>query len=363
MIEKKHTINHDDPRKIEEYYIAYVDLLGYKDFFEKHADRVLYFLKTLEHAIANAKDYVSKINFSNIMLAHADMDIKYKIFSDNILLCLRTGNKQIEIIRLLTFLSLVADIQRSFATEYNLFLRGGITIGEMFINGDFVFGKGLIDVVEMESQAKYPRIIVSDTICEKVFKRHFIFDNELQRCLETFQEKSISDDESRLLEEKQGLIQMEHFSSLWKYDLVIQDSDGTNILNYLYYVKLTDLIPENSLHSVIDFLKSNYKEDYSNIFDCYDFEANLKLHKENIESKLVEYGNYEDIQNSKDAELREKILKKYMWSVKFHNFISQRNNFPQYMIYPKANCDGIYMTMNISIDENIKSLQLNGEDK
>ena len=33
----------DNTREIEKYYIAYVDLLGYKDFFENHADRVLIF--------------------------------------------------------------------------------------------------------------------------------------------------------------------------------------------------------------------------------------------------------------------------------------------------------------------------------
>lgn len=342
-----------DAREIEKYYIAYVDLLGYKNFFEKHADQVSDFLKTIQFAIEKAKGYVVKANLSPIMNTYADMDIKVKIFSDNILLCLKTGNKQIEIIRLLTFLSLVADIQRSFVTEYGLFLRGGVNIGELFINDDFVFGKGLIDVVGMESQAQYPRIIISDTIQEKVYRRHFVFDDELQRCFEIFQKKSVSDDESRFLSDKMPLIQRELFSSLWKYDLIIQDSDNVGILNYLYNVSLTDALPEDLLYSVIAVIKSDHKDVYANISDdYYDFKETLQFHKENVELKLVEYGRYNDVLNSTDALLREKILKKYMWTVKFHNFISHKNNCPEYMIYPKANCDGRFMTMNISIDDN-----------
>ena len=73
-----------DAREIEEYYIAYVDLLGYKNFFEKHADQVSDFLRTIQFAIEKAKGYVVKANLSSIMNTYADMDIKVKIFSDNI---------------------------------------------------------------------------------------------------------------------------------------------------------------------------------------------------------------------------------------------------------------------------------------
>ena len=99
-------------REIEEYYIAYVDLLGYKNFFEKHADQVSDFLKTIQCAIEKTKGTVSKTNLSTIMSTYAEMEVKIKIFSDNILLCLKTGSEEVESIRLLTFLALIADIQR-----------------------------------------------------------------------------------------------------------------------------------------------------------------------------------------------------------------------------------------------------------
>ena len=348
----------DNTRGIEEYYIAYVDLLGYKNFFEKHADRVYDFLKTIQVAIETTKGIVLKSNSSPILNKYADMDIKVKIFSDNILLCLKTENKQIEIIRLLTFLSLIADIQRSFITEYGLFLRGGVTIGEMSFNDDFVFGQGVIDGVEMEARAIYPRIILSRLIVDFLFQRHYISDYELQRCADVANKtqfrKQISLDEQAFLNANAPKISNELFSSKWKYNLVIEDADGANVLNYLYNLNSQTMLHEEQWQDVLKLVKAYFPQDYDIVVnDGYNYKDMLWCHKERVQEKLLEYGKYDDIETSdiKSADVRENVFKKYLWVMKIHNFIAQKEQLSDCVINAKVNCDGRFMKMNLSAEQ------------
>ena len=344
----------DNNREIEKYYIAYVDLLGYKDFFENHADRVSDFLKTIQGAIETTKATVSKTNLSTIMSTYADMDVKIKIFSDNILLCLKTGSEKVEIIRLLTFLALIADIQRSFVSEYGLFLRGGITIGEMFINDSFVFGQGLIDSVSMEARANYPRIILSQPIVDFLFQRHYISDYEIQSCADIsnkFQlEEKISDQEKTFFATHAPQISNELFSSQWKYALVIEDSDGENILNYLYNLNIKDMVCEAQWEGIMKYINIYFPQDYDTVIsDGYNYAEMLQHHKENVKKKLLEYGIYDDIATSdiKSADARERVFKKYLWVMKFHNFVAQKENLLECTINAQVNCDGRFMKMNL----------------
>ena len=71
---------------------------------------------------------------------------------------METGESSYEPVRVLTFLQDVSDIQRGFIAGYGLFLRGGIKRGTLSVNSDYIFGQGLIDVVEIEENiAIYPR--------------------------------------------------------------------------------------------------------------------------------------------------------------------------------------------------------------
>ena len=42
----------------KEFYIAYFDLLGYKDYFIKHPDNVLSFFESIKNAIKEAKKFI-----------------------------------------------------------------------------------------------------------------------------------------------------------------------------------------------------------------------------------------------------------------------------------------------------------------
>lgn len=169
------------PEQIKEYYIAYFDLLGYKNFFRNHPDEVENFLQYIHEAVSLTDAYIQEVNSSPVAIQFGKLFIRIKVFSDNILLCLETTTTDMEYPRFLAFLTIIADIQRNFILKYGLFLRGGITIGKLSFNEDYVFGQGLIDAVELEEKAIYPRIIIGQTVLDYVLKPHFVSKDDLGR--------------------------------------------------------------------------------------------------------------------------------------------------------------------------------------
>ena len=343
-----------EPKELKRYYIAYVDMLGYKDFFQKHAEQIPQLLNSICSVISDTKDYIAKANQSQILHSYADMNIFMKMYSDNVLLCMEIGETQFEIVKLLTFLSIVADVQKEFVVKSGLFLRGGVTIGEMSFNDDFVFGQGVIDGVEMEEHAIYPRIILSKSIVGFLFQTHYISDSEMKSCIDIVNKAQsgnpISLEEQAFLNANAPKISNELFSSKWKYNLVIEDADGENVLNYLYNLNSQTMLREEQWQDVLKLLKAYFPQDYDIVVnDGYNYKDMLQCHKERVQEKLLEYGKYDDIETSdiKSAEMREKVFKKYLWVMKFHNFIAQKENFSEHMINAQVNCDARFMKMNL----------------
>ncbi len=99
------------PNPILEYYIAYFDILGYKDFFKKTPENEQQFLNAIHDAISKVKGTLKTINGSELVDFVANLEIKIKIFSDNFLLCMNveTDLKK-EKIRLLAFIYVVSEI-------------------------------------------------------------------------------------------------------------------------------------------------------------------------------------------------------------------------------------------------------------
>lgn len=127
-------MNNPAPNPIKEYYIAYFDTLGYQAFFKETPEKAPEFLNTIHSVITNIINYVQSFNDSLLVSQLANMHIQYKIFSDNILLCIEVGKDVTEEKSyIITFIGLICEIQRRFITKYGLFLRGGFTKGKMSI--------------------------------------------------------------------------------------------------------------------------------------------------------------------------------------------------------------------------------------
>lgn len=280
--------------EFSEYYVAYFDVLGYKEAFKKSEDISAKLIESIESSIDMMKDLVSIYNST----FGKTPEIEYKIFSDNVLIGYRETREPLSELFLVSFLRLVATIQRNFFEKANSIVRGGITKGPLYLTKDFVSGKALIDAVELENTAVYPRIVIADCILNELDS--FKMQNDLFKCLI----------EASCL------------------DVLVKDTDNKVSLNYIMSYDAWIPFPKNcaQLEPVGSFeeLEKNVREGRQRkpIYkpECRnEVYVILRKHKGFVEEKVLEFSH-----SSNDAtkeQERVKILKKYLWLVSFHNKI------------------------------------------
>lgn len=345
-----------EPAPIREHYIAYMDLLGYKTFFIDYPDKVEEFLSFINAAIQNATDYIGKLNISPILSSLGNIEFKYKVFSDNILICLEALDESADQARLLVLLKLVADIQRNFIIRYGLFLRGGITKGPLSFNDSFVFGQGLIDAVILEEKiAKYPRIVINEAIYSQLNNIQLYSKEEADKVAEI--DKRLNDNEVLTEAEKAMTFQFhcKETASIIMQNMIMkyvwQWQDGKYYLSYLS--GLVDSI-SSSGGSIAVQLANMVKElspsDYAFLSSGEErIDESLRAHKEWIERKLTRYGNYNDIQVPADVPVREGVMQKYIWSMTYHNDFCILFNKVDFGIYTRANFNKQYVMPTIEV--------------
>jgi hypothetical protein len=140
------------------YAIAYLDMLGTTSKISNDKDGLY-----LSH-IRSFYRTASFIRSHKRLRKLSDVRIEIKIFSDNIILAIPLdSNHAADRIDLL--LILVAILQYWSARKYNWLVRGGITIGELYIDKYLVWGSGLVRAYNLESKiAIFPRIVVDHNV-------------------------------------------------------------------------------------------------------------------------------------------------------------------------------------------------------
>lgn len=151
-------------KKPKLYAIAYLDLLGTTAKINNKHDFV--HLNELYRIYDLAVQLSENERISNTRYR----EIRTKIFSDNIVIAIplrSTPKNKVEDIRcLLDFVSL---FQNNAVIHHSWLIRGGITIGELFMDKLMIWGKGLIRAYKLESElAFYPRIILDQEIVASV---------------------------------------------------------------------------------------------------------------------------------------------------------------------------------------------------
>ncbi len=183
------------------YIIAYIDFLGMTNRMkQKNSFDSLQILKfILARAKKNAA-FITGINSIN------DFDIK--VFSDNVVIAQRIKKEKLSD-QIISVINLVSLIQFEAFFQFDYPLRGGITIGDLFIDGSIVWGTGLVEAYHIENNiANYPRVIVSPKIIK-----------DYEKC----EEKSIN-----------------------LFALIKEDIDGLWFVDYLMAAPNITLIPEIS---------------------------------------------------------------------------------------------------------------------
>lgn len=146
---------------------TFVDILGYRELIRQKDPACIHGLlhKFRKHYTPNEK---SKAMFEVDAIAFSDSIVRS-------IPLLSEANKRHPTGLLYYELLDLAWIQGCLVYEDGVFLRGAITDGDLFLDGGIVFGPALVDAYVMESQhAKYPRILVNDSVIELLKTHHHL---------------------------------------------------------------------------------------------------------------------------------------------------------------------------------------------
>ena len=165
--------------KTEPYAVAFIDFLGVKDMIAHDDDgKVLIIFR----AACNAA-----LKMCREILGEGDVTIK--MFSDNVVLCRRVYNPESHIYDVpgaAKKVVLAASMFQYFILDtMGALVRGGFTVGELYIDNMMVWGQALVEAYRLESErALYPRIVVdpdfagTESAALLVEQGYFAIDND-----------------------------------------------------------------------------------------------------------------------------------------------------------------------------------------
>ena len=151
-------------RETEKYVVAYLDILGATNRIRENKaaqDASLNLLYNLYKQIQNLASENGVKKFA---------DIKFKIFSDNIIIAKKiSDNINNDVLSLLGCVS--NFLCSSVGDSVGWLVRGGVTIGDFFIDDMVVWGSALVRAYELEDKiAVYPRVILDDNVVDIITK-------------------------------------------------------------------------------------------------------------------------------------------------------------------------------------------------
>lgn len=156
-------------REYKDCYIAFLDLLGFKNLIsKKNCDYIAGVFDAIYDTLNDgqlSQKYLT-IQTGDVIKENPLTlnQIHYKIMSDSICIYIESNVPN----SLLTLIFVCLDFQiRMLKMETPIILRGGIIKGTLYVNEDIVFGKGLTDAYLLEEKiAKNPRIIMPMNIVD-----------------------------------------------------------------------------------------------------------------------------------------------------------------------------------------------------
>lgn len=149
---------------MEKSICCFIDILGYSEIICNSSD------EENEKNIEKLKEMYNQFEGFNNGYENRYRNYKVRTFSDNIfievklsehnLFSLGVGNEG----NIYHILSNLSDFQNTMFHTYGFFIRGAIVYGEVYSDNNIIYGKGIIEAVENEKKAKFPRIIISEEL-------------------------------------------------------------------------------------------------------------------------------------------------------------------------------------------------------
>lgn len=161
---------------------AFVDILGYSDYIdrvfndkeegksEKELNRLINALNEAQKYIKN-KSGDSASQYYQMMQPEGQntkrqQDFQVRSFTDNLIIGYPIPEHSDAVSILLLVMDYIGYFQMEMAGE-GYFIRGAISIGNLYIDEDIIFGPALMEAYRAEQKlAVYPRVILCDTAME-----------------------------------------------------------------------------------------------------------------------------------------------------------------------------------------------------
>lgn len=152
-------------RTTDTYIVAYIDLLGITNK-----------IKATDHQLAMNKLhnlYTFSISITKEIQIEENKDIQFKIFSDNVIIAKKLSKEKEQRKRDIRSLLMCAGgfQERAASDSVGWLLRGGISIGQLFIDDVMVWGEALLRAYYLEDKvANYPRIIIDRGVVDEIIQ-------------------------------------------------------------------------------------------------------------------------------------------------------------------------------------------------
>lgn len=144
--------------------VTFIDILGFREQIAGESAQ----------AIANKLDLLTEANKGAL---GEDLDAKVFQFSDTIVRVRRVNTPANQLAPLgLVFWELLdlVEIQTKL-TRAGVFLRGGITYGEVCLSNDRIFGPALVQAYDLESKLSiYPRVVIDPMLLAELKKNNLL---------------------------------------------------------------------------------------------------------------------------------------------------------------------------------------------
>lgn len=202
--------------KVEERYIAFMDILGFSKIIEND-DNPKRIFEAIEDAIKEQKELKKE---------YLDSDLKITWFSDSIVIS-KSGQ---DIYNLQFLLSVIISIQRKLLLQ-GILLRGGVAKGECYHSEKNVYGKSMIEAYKLESKkAITPRIIISEDIIKEIDKSIEEENKEIEENY-NYQMRHADRDYAPII--SKSYIESIPVGEEIKNNIIKKDTDNTYFINYL----------------------------------------------------------------------------------------------------------------------------------
>ena len=156
-------------KSYETNVIAFLDILGFKKLIDtKEFDKIKEIFQSIISskeagiALCRVNDGDEELNRYNEVLRKS----KIHLMSDSVIIAAPFICKE----ALAVVIDICYCIQESlYSFDSPIFLRGAIAVGELFLDKNVIFGKGLVDAyLAQENYAVFPRIIIAPEIVESM---------------------------------------------------------------------------------------------------------------------------------------------------------------------------------------------------